>query len=62
MIQKRNLLVKLRSKTILNKEKAALYKIVSDHLVERGYGPRNSKSVKLTWNILFGDYIGRKKY
>ena len=56
-----DLLVKLRSKTISNKEKAALYKIVSDRLVERGYGPRNSKSVKRIWNILFCDYIRAKE-
>ena len=55
------ILIKLRSKTISNKEKAVLYNIVSERLFKRGYGQRKLKSVKRIWNILFGEYIKAKE-
>ena len=54
------ILVKLRSKSISNKEKAALYKIVCDHLVKRGYEIRSPKGIKRMWNMLFSEYIKAK--
>lgn len=46
------MIVKLRSKSIANKEKAALYKRVSEELVERGYKARSQKGIKRMWNLL----------
>ena len=48
--------VKLRSKTISNKEKASLYRSVAERLAGRGYEMRNPKGIKRMWNLLFGDY------
>ena len=53
-------LVKLRSKTISNKEKTSLYRSVAEQLAGRGYESRNPKGIKRMWNLLFSDYIQAK--
>ena len=53
-------MVKLRSKTVSNKEKTSLYRSVAEQLAGRGYEIRNSKGIKRMWNLLFSDYIRAK--
>ena len=53
-------LVKLRSKTISNKEKTSLYRSVAERLSGRGYEIRNPKGIKRMWNLLFNDYMRAK--
>ena len=53
-------LVKLRSKTISNKEKTSFYRSVAKQLAGRGYEIRNPKGIKRVWNLLFRDYIQAK--
>lgn len=53
-------LVKLRSKTISNKEKISLYRSVAEQLEGRGYEIRNPKGIKRMWKLLFSDYIRAK--
>ena len=55
------ILIKLKWKTISNKEKTAVYNVFSERLVKRGYGQRKSKSVTRIWNILCGKYIKAKE-
>ena len=50
-------LVKLWSKTISNKEKTSLYRLVAEQLARRGYEIRNLKGIKHMLNLLFSDYI-----
>ena len=53
------MIVKQRSKSIANKQKAqaALYKRVSEELVERGYKARTQKGIKRMWNLLYAEYL-----
>ena len=55
-------LVKLRSKTVSNKEKTSPYRSVAEQLAgrARGYEIRNPKGIKRMWNLLFSDYIRAK--
>ena len=53
-------LVKLRSKTVSNKEKTSLYRSVAEQLAGRGYEIRNPKGIKRMWNLLFSDYMRSK--
>ena len=50
-------LVKLRSKTISNKEKTSHYRSVAEQLVGRGYQIRNLKGIKRMWSLLLSDHI-----
>ena len=50
-------LVKLRSRTISNKEKTSHYRSVAEQLAGRGYQIRNLKGIKRLWSLLLGDYI-----
>ena len=54
------MIVKLQSKSIVNKEKAALYKRVSEELVARGYNARTQKGIKRMWNLLYSEYLRAK--
>ena len=54
------ILVNLTSKSLSNKVKAALYKIVCDQPVERGYEARSYKGIKRMWNLLLGEYFKAK--
>lgn len=53
-------LVKLRTKTISNKEKTSLYRSVAERLAGRGYEIRNPKGITRMWNLLFSDYMQAK--
>ena len=55
------MIVKLRSKSIANKEKAASYKHVSEELVQRGYKARTQKGIRRMWNLLYGEYLKAKE-
>ena len=50
-------LVKLRSKTISNKEKTSHYRSVAEQLAGRGCQIRNLQEIKRMWSLLLSDYI-----
>ena len=58
--QNEPVLVKLRSKTIFNKQKTSLYRSVAERLAGGRYEIRNPKGIKRMRNLSLSDYIRAK--